>query len=93
MNDRMMGDDKDFGGDDKDKRGKARYFRKKVCRFCSSRVEVDYKDTETLKRYITERGKILPARITGTCARHQRLLTTAIKRCRTIALLPFVSRS
>jgi small subunit ribosomal protein S18 len=85
-------DDK-FGGDDKDRRAKPKYFRKKVCRFCANHTEVDYKDTDTLKRYMTERGKILPARITGACARHQRAITTAIKRSRTIALLPFVSES
>ena len=52
---------------------------------------VDYKDTETLKKYITERGKILPKRITGTCAIHQRAVTTAVKRARTVALLPYVA--
>ena len=66
--------------------------RKKVCQFCAEKVDfVDYKDTETLKKYITERGKILPKRITGTCAIHQRAVTTAIKRARTVALLPYVA--
>ena len=66
--------------------------RKKVCQFCADKVDfVDYKDTETLKKYITERGKILPKRITGTCAIHQRAVTTAVKRARTVALLPYVA--
>ncbi len=64
--------------------------KKKVCQFCADKtVEVDYKDVETLKKYITERGKILPRRITGACAMHQRAITTAVKRARAIALLPF----
>lgn len=66
--------------------------RKKVCQFCADKVAyIDYKDTETLQKYITERGKILPKRITGTCAIHQRAVTTAIKRARTVALLPYVA--
>ena len=64
--------------------------RKKVCQFCADKTErIDYKDVETLKKYITERGKILPRRITGTCCMHQRFVTTAVKRARQIALLPF----
>ena len=66
--------------------------RKKVCQFCADKSkEIDYKDVETLKKYVTERGKILPKRITGTCAKHQRELTTAIKRARIVALLPYVA--
>lgn len=66
--------------------------RKKVCQFCADKTKaIDYKDVETLKKYITERGKILPKRITGTCAIHQRDLTIAIKRARTVALLPYVA--
>ena len=66
--------------------------RKKVCQFCADKtIAVDYKDVDTLKKYITERGKILPKRITGTCAIHQRAVTTAIKRARTVALLPYVA--
>ena len=66
--------------------------RRKVCSFCVDKVEhVDFKDTAKLKRYISERGKILPRRTTGTCAAHQRDLTTAIKRARQIALLPYVA--
>ena len=64
--------------------------RKKVCVFCGENVApVDYKDVATLKKYISERGKILPRRITGTCAKHQRAVTTAVKRARHIALLPY----
>lgn len=64
--------------------------RRKVCRFCADKeVKIDYKDTRVLGQFISERGKITPSRITGNCARHQRLLTIAIKRARNIALLPF----
>ena len=64
--------------------------RKKVCRFCVDKTPfIDYKDLKTLKFFVTERGKILPRRISGNCARHQRELTVAIQRCRNIALLPF----
>ena len=66
--------------------------RKKVCTFCVEKVEaIDYKDVPKLRRYITERGKILPRRISGNCAKHQRQLTVAIKRARNIALLPFTA--
>ncbi len=66
--------------------------RKKVCAFCVEKVDViDYKDVAKLRRYISERGKILPRRVTGTCAHHQRELTIAIKRARHLALLPFSS--
>ena len=64
--------------------------RKKVCVFCGKENDIDYKDVVKLKRYISERGKILPRRITGTCAKHQRELTVAIKRARHLALLPYV---
>jgi len=68
-------------------------FRKKVCAFCSEKVEeIDYKDAVKLSRFITERGKISPRRISGVCARHQRKLARAIKRARYIALLPFVRK-
>jgi small subunit ribosomal protein S18 len=70
------------------KRGGLR--RKKVCRFCADKAEkIDYKDAEKLRKYITDRGKILPKRITGTCAAHQRDVAKAIKRARIVALLPF----
>lgn len=66
--------------------------RKKVCSFCVDKVEtIDYKDVARLRRFVSERAKILPRRVTGTCARHQRELTVAIKRARHIALLPFIS--
>lgn len=66
--------------------------RKKVCSFCVDKVEsIDYKETAKLKRFVTERGKILPRRISGNCAIHQRQLTSAIKRARQIALLPYTS--
>ena len=64
--------------------------RKKVCHFCADRVEaIDYKDVARLRKYVSERAKILPRRTTGTCAKHQRELTTAIKRARHVALLPY----
>lgn len=64
--------------------------RRKVCSFCVDKVQViDYKDIARLRKYVSERGKILSRRTTGTCARHQRALTVAIKRARTIALLPY----
>ena len=66
--------------------------RRKVCAFCVDKVEtIDYKDVARLRRHLSERGKILPRRVTGTCARHQRELTVAIKRARQIALLPYVA--
>ena len=65
--------------------------RKKVCVFCCTDNVIDYKDTAKLKKYISERGKILPRRITGTCAKHQRALTVAIKRARHVALMPYVA--
>ncbi len=65
--------------------------RKKVCVFCGKEQgEIDYKDVNKLKRYISERGKILPRRITGNCAKHQRALTAAIKRARHVSLMPYV---
>ena len=66
--------------------------RRKVCSFCVDKVEhIDYKDVAKLRRFITERGKILPRRISGNCAKHQRQVTVAIKRARNIALLPFTA--
>ena len=66
--------------------------RKKSCRFCGDDAPaIDYKDARLLRSYITERGKIVPRRISGTCAKHQRQLATAIKRARTIALLPYLA--
>ncbi|MBQ5491816.1 MAG: 30S ribosomal protein S18 [Treponema sp.] len=71
-------------------KGKA-FFHKKVCRFCANKAKIDYKDADGLRRFTTERGKILPRRITGTCAKHQKELARAIKRARAICLLPFVA--
>lgn len=64
--------------------------RKKVCVFCGKEKAIDYKDVATLSKYVSERGKILPRRITGNCAKHQRALTVAVKRARHIALMPYV---
>ena len=65
--------------------------RKKVCAFCAEKIEyIDYKDSARLRKFISERGKILPRRISGTCAKHQRQLTTAIQRARHTALLPYI---
>lgn len=71
---------------------RARRAKRKVCSFCVDKVEhIDYKDVAKLRKYVSERGKILPRRISGTCAKHQRALTEAIKRSRNIALLPFTT--
>lgn len=76
----------------KDRGPRGRKPKKKVCQFCVDKVEhIDYKDTAKLRRFVSERSKILPRRITGTCAKHQRQLTEAIKRARHIALLPYSS--
>ncbi|MBQ3442396.1 MAG: 30S ribosomal protein S18 [Selenomonadaceae bacterium] len=74
------------------RRERGRRPRRKVCAFCVDKVEnIDYKDAAKLRRFITERGKILPRRISGNCAKHQRQVTIAIKRARNIALLPFIA--
>ncbi len=71
---------------------KKRVSRKKICRFCADKVEtINYKDAHKLRHYTTERGKIIPRRISGNCARHQRALSAALKRAREIGLLPFAS--
>ena len=76
------------------KRKKRIFPRRKVCRFCAdSSMIIDYKDSKTLKHFTSERGKIIPRRITGNCAKHQRELTAAIKRSRQIALLPYLASS
>ncbi len=74
--------------------GRKQYFRRrKVCKFCVEKIDfVDYKDVKLVGQFISERGKILPRRLTGTCSPHQRALTAAIKRARSIALLPFTSK-
>ena len=74
------------------RRDRGRRPRRKVCTFCVDKVaHIDYKDVAKLRRFITERGKILPRRISGNCAKHQRQVTVAIKRARNIALLPFTA--
>ncbi|MBI1784397.1 30S ribosomal protein S18 [Candidatus Sumerlaeota bacterium] len=95
--DRGDGDDRGQGGegDDRGSRrgGPRRFHRGKVCGFCVDKaVYIDYKDLERLRRYVTDRGKVLPRRITGNCATHQRMVTTAIKRARNIALIPFKAK-
>ncbi|MCR5832039.1 MAG: 30S ribosomal protein S18 [Lachnospiraceae bacterium] len=65
--------------------------RKKVCVFCGKEKALEYKDVATLKKYVSERGKILPRRITGNCAKHQRALTVAVKRARHVALMPYTA--
>jgi small subunit ribosomal protein S18 len=84
-------DDADDKGDDRGGRGKSRGgSRRKVCRFCAdSATAIDYKSPQLLRSFITDRGKIVPRRISGTCARHQRSLSLAIRRARTLALMPF----
>jgi small subunit ribosomal protein S18 len=73
-------------------RRKVAYHRRKICRFCAdSKLPIDYKDPRNLRLFTTERGKIIPRRISGNCAKHQRVLTVAIKRARGIALLPFTT--
>ena len=81
------------GGADKKDQAKRYFFRRrKVCKFCADKIDyVDYKDVKLLSGFVPERGKILPRRMFGTCAEHQRKLTLAIKRARNIALLPFAS--
>lgn len=82
------------GGGGRKEGGGKRYFfrRRKVCKFCADRIDyVDYKDIKLLSGFVPERGKVLPRRMFGTCAEHQRKLTLAIKRARQIALLPFAS--
>jgi len=80
------------GGADKKDAGKRYFFRRrKVCKFCADKIDyVDYKDVKLISQFVPERGKILPRRMFGTCAEHQRKLTVAIKRARHIALLPYM---
>ncbi len=87
------GDDR-RGGPGAQQGGKKKFFyrRKRVCKFCVEKIEyIDFKDVKTLQQFIPERGKILPRRISGTCALHQRKLQNAIKRARIVALLPFTA--
>jgi len=72
---------------------KKAYYKKKECKFCKQKLnQVDFKDYNQMRRYITEKGKILPRRINGNCAKHQRMINRAVKRARNIALLPFVNK-
>ncbi|MBN2443973.1 MAG: 30S ribosomal protein S18 [Spirochaetales bacterium] len=90
--------DKKYSKDKRFDRGQSRrgggrvFFKRKVCRICKGSVKINFKDGDALRRFTTERGKIIPRRITGTCAKHQRRLATAIKRARVLALLPFVEK-
>jgi small subunit ribosomal protein S18 len=71
--------------------GRRRSFSKKICRFCADKIDdIDYKDIKTVKNLLTERGKIIPSRISGNCSYHQRKLTIAVKRARHMALVPYV---
>jgi small subunit ribosomal protein S18 len=81
--------DEDRGSSGAPRRGKG-FFKKKVCKFCAQKLSIDYKDADVLRRFVTDRGKILPRRITGSCAKHQRELAVAIKRGRALAFLPYV---
>jgi len=86
------GGDRDSRGGGRGGPGGRRMHRRKVCRFCLDKVDlIDFKDTKLLQNYIPERGKILPRRISGSCATHQRMLAEAIKRARNIALLPYAT--
>ncbi|MEK6760063.1 MAG: 30S ribosomal protein S18 [Deltaproteobacteria bacterium] len=74
--------------------GKKPYMKKKVCRFCKTpAITIDYKDAKALRPYLTEKGRIVPRRISGTCAKHQRMVAIAIKRARTLAIIPFTATS
>jgi small subunit ribosomal protein S18 len=90
---KAAGDRGGRGGKDAKDAGKRYFFRRrKVCKFCADKIDyVDYKDVKLLSSFVPERGKILPRRMFGTCAEHQRKLTLAIKRARNIALLPFAA--
>jgi len=89
---RERSSNKDYDKGDGKVSMRVRRARKKVCAFCVDKVEdINYKDIAKIKKYISERGKILPRRISGNCAKHQRQVTTAIKRARHIALLPYTS--
>ncbi len=87
----MAAPSRNQGRNRKPRRKRRIYHRRKVCRFCAdSSLAINYKDPRSLRYFITERGKIIPRRLSGCCAKHQRALTRAIKRARTIALLPYV---
>ena len=74
----------------KDEKPRQRFFKKKICRFCSEKIAgVNYKEVERLQKFLTEKGKIVPRRISGNCSKHQRMLAREIRKARFIALLPF----
>jgi len=78
------------GGRERRGGGRRRFFRKKVCFFCSNKIKsCDYKEIDLIRRFVTDRGKILPRRITGTCAKHQRMVVREIRKARIVAFLPF----
>lgn len=83
---KKTGGKKPFG-----KFSKGKQFKKRFCRFCADKIEIDYKNIGLLKNYISDRGKILSSRFTGVCVKHQRILTRAIKRARNIAIIPYVN--
>jgi small subunit ribosomal protein S18 len=84
------GDRDDRGGDDDRRGGRGGFRRRKVCRFCTEKdAKIEYKDAGNLKFFISERGKIVPRRISGNCAKHQREMAVAVKRARAIALIPY----
>ena len=91
----MMDDDKDLGRSpdlDADMHGRRRGGKKRICKYCADKaLFIDYTDPQALRYFISERGKVVPRRISGNCARHQRKVTLAIKRARNIALLPFAA--
>ncbi|HEY5562228.1 MAG TPA: 30S ribosomal protein S18 [Clostridiaceae bacterium] len=88
----QKGSDRDRDGKRSPAGSKMRRAKKKICSFCMDKAtSIDYKDINKLRKYVTERGKILPRRISGNCAKHQRQLTESIKRARNIALLPFTT--
>ena len=91
MKDRQQSHEQHEGGGGGDKR--KLYLKRKICRFCSDKnLEIDYKRSDILRKFVTEGGKIIPRRMSGNCARHQRLVAHAIKRARAISLLPYVKQ-
>lgn len=90
--DGMGGRDRGAGGDDEKRGGRGGFMRKRQCRFCAEKnAVVDFKDQAALKYFVTERGKIIPRRISGNCATHQRHVAVAIKRARNVALIPYIA--
>lgn len=95
MGERFERSDRRDRGDREDREDKEfrSFYRRRFCKFCTEKIPViDYKDMQTLRSFVTDRGKIIPRRISGTCAKHQRELTTSVKRARNIAFLPFTEK-